>query len=161
MNRVAESSIHVSDVIRILKKYGLYLVGLTILGATLASIWGKFQLPQYDAVAMVHLDQHSAISLSSGGGEGDEYDLKMQTQIIGFRSPYIAELTIRKLDLEKHPLFGGASHLSLDNPQQRDQMVSQFLAALSVTQVPKSELLSVRFRSQSPALAQLVVNTLV
>lgn len=161
MNRVAESSIHVSDVIRILKKYGLYLVGLTILGATLASIWGKFQLPQYDAVAMVHLDQHSAISLSSSGGEGDEYDLKMQTQIIGFRSPYIAELTMRKLDLEKHPLFGGANHLNLDDPQQRDQMVSHFLASLSVTQVPKSELLSVRFRSQSPALAALVVNTLV
>jgi succinoglycan biosynthesis transport protein ExoP len=159
--KIAENSIHISDVIRILKKYGLYLVGLTILGGTLASIWAKFQLPQYDAVAMVHMDQHSSISISSAGGQGDDYGLKMQTQIIGFRSPTIAELTIRKLDLEKHPLFGGAGHLSLENPQQRDQMVGQFLGSLSVTQVPKSELLAIRYRSQSPALAALVVNTLV
>jgi len=159
--RIAENSIHVSDVIRILKKYGLYLLGLSILGGTLASIWAKFQLPQYDAVAMVHLDQHSPISIGTGGGEGDDYGLKMQTQIIGLHSADIAEKTIRKLDLEKHPLFGGAGHLSLDNPQQRDLMVAQFLGSLSVTQVPKSELLSIRFRSQSPALAALVVNNLV
>ena len=161
-NRIGENSIHISDVIRILKKYGLYVLGLMVLGATLASIWGKFQLPQYDAIAMVHLDQHSPISLgSAGGGEGDEYSLKMQTQIVGLHSPNIAELTIRKLDLTKHPLFGGAGHLSLDNPQQRDLMVNRFLGALSVTQVPKTELLQVRFRSQSPALAAIIVNTLV
>jgi len=160
--KFTENSIHLSDIIRILRKYGLYLLGLMILGGTLATIWAKFQAPQYDAVAMVHLDQHSSISLSSVGGEGgDEYGLKMQTEIIGFQSPNIAELTIRKLDLQKHPLFGGADNINLDNPQQRDLLVRRFLGSLSVTQVPKSELLSIRFRSSSPALAASVVNTLV
>jgi len=160
--KFTENSIHISDIIRILRKYGVYLLGLMILGGTLATIWGKFQTPQYDAVALVHLDQHSAISLgTSGGGESDEYNLKMQTQIIGFQSPNIAELTIRKLDLQKHPLFGGAGLNNLDNPIQRDQLVRQFLGSLSVTQIPRSELLSIRFRSPSPALAALVVNNLV
>jgi capsular exopolysaccharide synthesis family protein len=160
--KFTENSIHLSDIIRILRKYGLYLLGLMILGGTLATIWAKFQTPQYDAVAMVHLDQHSSISLSSlGGGGEDEYGLKMQTEIIGFQSPNIAELTIRKLDLQKHPLFAGAGNINLDNPQQRDLLVRRFLGSLSVTQVPKSELLSIRFRSSSPALAASVVNTLV
>jgi len=160
-NRFAENTIHLSDIIRIMRKYGVYLLGLTILGGILATIWAKFQTPQYDAIALVHLDQHSSISLGSGGDSGDEYTLKMQTQIIGFQSPNIAELTILRLDPKKHPLFGTGSNVNMNDPGQRDQVVRQFLAHLSVTQVPRSELLSIRFRSPSPVLAQLVVNTLV
>jgi len=160
-NRFAENTIHLSDIIRIMRKYGVYLLGLTILGGILATIWAKFQTPQYDAIALVHLDQHSSISLGSGGDSGDEYTLKMQTQIIGFQSPNIAELTILRLDPKKHPLFGTGSNVNMNDPVQRDQVVRQFLAHLSVTQVPRSELLSIRFRSPSPVLAQLVVNTLV
>lgn len=161
-SKLAENSVHLSDIVRILRKYGIYLLGLMVLGGTLAAIWAKFQPPQYDAVALVHLDQHSSISLgSAGGGESDEYGLKMQTQIIGFTNPSIIEKTIRRIDPSKHPYFGSPGHRNLDTPQERDQMVNQFLGSLSVTQVPKSELLSIRFRSQSPVLAMTVVNTLV
>ena len=161
-SKLAENSIHLSDIVRILRKYGVYLLALMVLGGTLAAIWAKFQPPQYDAVALVHLDQHSSISLGGvGGAESDEYNLKMQTQIIGFTSPTVAEETIRKIDPAKHPYFGSPGHRNLDTPQERDQMVRQFLASLSVTQVPRSELLSIRFRSPSPVLAALVVNTLV
>jgi polysaccharide biosynthesis transport protein len=160
-SKLAENSIHLSDVIRVLRKYGIYLVALMVLGGTLAAIWAKFQPPQYDAVALVHLDQHSSISLGTSGGESDEYGLKMQTQIIGFTSPSVAEATIRKIDPNKHPYFGTPGHRNLDTPQERDQMVTQFLGSLSVTQVPKSELLSIRFRSRSPVLAAEVVNDLV
>jgi polysaccharide biosynthesis transport protein len=160
-NRFAENTIHISDITRIMRKYGLYLLSLMILGGILAAIWAKFQTPQYDAIALVHLDQHSSISLGSGGDASDEYSLKMQTQIIGFQSPNIAELTILRLDPKKHPLFGASSDVRMDDPVQRDQVVRQFLAHLSVTQVPKAELLSIRFRSPSPVLAWLVVNTLV
>lgn len=161
-NRFSENSIHISDVIRVLRKYGVYLLGLMILGGTLAAIWAKFQTPQYDAVALVHLDQHSAISLGSGlAGGNDEYGLKMQTQIIGFQSPAIAEATIRKLNLDKHPLFVGGGHIDFNNPLQRDAVVNRFMGSLNVTWIPKSELLQIRFRSPSPALAAMVVNTLV
>ena len=160
-SKFTENTIHISDIIRVLRKYGLYLLGLMVLGGTLSTIWAKFQVPQYDAVAMIHLDQHTSISLGTNGGGGDEYSLKMQTQIIGLQSPYIAEQTIRRLDPSKHPLFGMSGRVNLDDPQQRDLMVHQFLGSLSVTQVPRSELLSIRFRSQSPALAMTVVNTLV
>jgi len=161
-NKFTENAIHLSDIVRILRKYGLYLLGLMILGGTLAAIWAKFQPPQYDAIAMIHLDQHSSISLSAaGGGENDEYSLKMQTQIIGLTSPSVAEETIREIDPNKHPYFGTPGHRNLDTPQERDQMVAQFLGSLSVTQVPKSELLSIRFRSRSPVLAAMVANKLV
>ena len=160
-SKLTENSIHISDIIRILRKYGLYLLGLMILGGTLAAIWAKFQVAQYDAVALVHLDQHNSISLGSSGGVSDEYGLKMQTQMIGFQNPNIALQTMRKLNLQNHPAFNTSNMHNLDDPIQRDQLVNQFLGALSVTQVPRSELLSIRFRSRSPALAALVVNTLI
>ncbi len=158
--RFTESTIHLSDITRILRKYGLYVVGLTVLGAILATIWGKFQPAMYDAVAMIHLDQHSAISISATGGSSDEYALKMQTEIMGFQNPAIAEATIRKLNLQNDPLFAGTGK-SLDNPMQRDALVHTLLGSLSVTQVPKTELLQIRYRSQSPVLAKEICNTLI
>ncbi len=160
-SKFVESSIHLSDIFRILRKYGIYLIGLMILGGTLAAIWAKFQPPQYDAIALVHLDQHSSISLSSSGGSSDDYGLKIQTQIIGFQSANIAEMTMRKLNLQKNPLFNPGGQLDLDNPVQRDSLVNAFTGSLSVSQVPKSELLQVRYRSKSPVLAALIVNNLV
>jgi succinoglycan biosynthesis transport protein ExoP len=161
-SRFSESSIHLSDILRILRKYGIYFLGLMILGGTLGAIWAKFQTPQYDAVAMVHMDQHSSISLGAlGGDSGDQYDLKMQTQIIGLTSRNLAERTITKIDPSKHPLFGSLGPHTMDTPQARDAMVNEFLGSLKVAQVPKSELLSVTFRSTSPALAASVANTLV
>jgi succinoglycan biosynthesis transport protein ExoP len=157
----ADNQIQFSDIIRILRRYGLYLVGLMVVGGMLAFIWAKFQTPKYDGVAFVHLDQHNSISLSSAGGASDEYGLKMQTQVIGFQDPTIAEMTIRKLKLDKNPLFNTNTKLSLDNPIQRDMLVQQFLGSLSVTQVPKSELLSIRFRSKDQVLAMIAANSLV
>jgi polysaccharide biosynthesis transport protein len=159
-SRLPETTIHLSDIVRTLRRYGLYVLGLMVLGGALGFIWAKLQPPQYDAVAMLHLDQHNSISLAGAGGESDEYGLKMATQIIGLQSPHIAVETMKALDLPHHPLFATPG-LSLDIPAQRDILVQDFKGSLSVTQVPKSELLSIRFRSPSPALAKYVVNKLV
>jgi capsular exopolysaccharide synthesis family protein len=159
--KLPESTIQISDITRLLRKYGLYLVGLMILGGVVAAVWAKLQTPKYDAVATVHLDQHKSISLSGSGSASDEYQLKMQTQIIGFQDPTIAEKTIRTLNLQRNPLFYTGPPLNLDHPMERDRLVQLFQGALSVQQVPKSELVSVRFRSKSPQLAAIVVNTLV
>ncbi len=158
--RLPESTIHISDITRILRKYGLYLLGLVALGGVMAGIWAKFQTPMYDAVAMVHLDQHNAISIGSSA-ISDDFTIKMATQIYGFQSPAIAEATIRKLNLQKNPLFYSGPEVNLDNPTQRDHLVKALQGALTVSQVPKTELLSIRFRSKSPPLAAIIVNTLV
>jgi polysaccharide biosynthesis transport protein len=160
-SKFSESSIRISDIIRILRRFGIYLVGLMVLGGTLAAIWAKFQVSKFDAVALVHLDQHNSISIGSSAGASDEYSLKMQTQITGFQDPNIAVETMRKLDLVNNTAFNASNMRDLNNPIQRDQLVGAFLGSLSVTQVPRTELLSIRFRSKSPALAALVVNTLV
>ena len=86
--KFTENAIRLSDIVRILRKYGVYLLGLMILGGTLATIWGRFQMPQYDAVAMVHMDQHSSISLGSGGGaRATNMASKCRLRLSAFRVP--------------------------------------------------------------------------
>ena len=157
-----ESPIALGDILRLLKKYGLYLVGIMLLGATLAVIWAKFQPKQYDGVGLVHLKQHDSISLSSLTSMGDDYNLKVNTEVIGIMSPAVAEETMTRLNLATNPSFNGdpGTH-DLKDPLQRDLLVKQFDKALKVTLKPKTELIEIRFRSKSPVLSALVVNTLI
>ncbi|HEY9127518.1 MAG TPA: polysaccharide biosynthesis tyrosine autokinase, partial [Acidobacteriaceae bacterium] len=159
--KLPESTIQIADITRVLRKYGLHLFGLMALCGVLAAVWAEFQQPMFDAVATVHLDQHTSISLSSIAGVTDEYDLKMQTQINGFQDPTIAEKTIRHLGLQKNPLFYDGPPLNIDAPEERDKLVIKFLNKLTVTQLPKTELIQIKFRSRSPQLSAIVVNTLV
>ena len=160
-SRLNESSIHISDIIRVLKKYGIYMIGLMVLGGTLASIYARFQPSQYDAIALLHLDQHNSISIGSAGAASDDYSLKMQTQIVGLQHPNVVVATMKKLNLAANPIFNPSLQQDLSKPALRDQLVGRFLASLSITSVPKTELISIRFRSTSPVLAALVANTLV
>lgn len=157
-----DNAIQISDLTRVLKKYGLYLLGGMVLTATLAIIWGKFQPNLYDSVALVHLTQHNSLSLGGMSEASDDYSIKIMTQVIGMQSPSVAEETMRRLKLPANPNFNDSPTMqNLDDPVQRDKLVKKFLSALSVEQKPKTELLEVRFRSKSPVLAMLVVNTLV
>ena len=160
--KLQENAIQISDITRVLRKYGLYLFGLMVLCGVLAGVWGVFQVPRYDAVATVHLDQHSSISLSSAlGGASDEYLLKMQTQINGFEDPTIAEKVIRRLNLHKNPMFYDGPPLDMDIPADRDKLTKKFLDAEKVEQLTKTELMQIKFRTRSPQLSAIVVNTLV
>lgn len=171
-----DSAIQISDIVRILKKYGIYLLGGMILTSTLAVIWGKFQPNQYDGVALVHLTQHSSLSLGGTSGTSDDYNLKLQTQIVGMQSPGVAEETMQSLLLPADPNFNDIPEVRslkdqgereryakrvLEDPIQRDRLVKRFLGSLMIQQKPKTELLEVRFRSRSQIMAMLVANKVV
>uniref|UniRef100_E6PYQ4 Polysaccharide chain length determinant N-terminal domain-containing protein n=1 Tax=mine drainage metagenome TaxID=410659 RepID=E6PYQ4_9ZZZZ len=160
-NQFADNPIRVADVARLIRKYGIYVLGSTMLGAILFAMWAHFQPSLYDATAMIHLDQHSSISLGPSGATGDEYGLKIQTQIIGLRNPDVAISTMKKLKLSQNPIFNPSLQQDLDNPASRDRLVNVFLGSLKIARVPQTELISVTFRSRNPVLSAIVVNTLV
>ena len=158
----SEAPIQLADFQRILKKYGWYLFGITLLGGVLGLIWAKSQPNQYDGVGLVHLAQHNAFSLPSMGGSSDDYALKVATEVLGMTSPAIAEETMQQLNMASNPSFNANPAIrDLNNPVQRDYLVQMFLANLTVTQKSKTELIQVTFRSKSPVLSAMVVNTLI
>ncbi len=161
VKNLSDSPIRISDILRVARKYGLFIVAFACVSGSLAGIWAHFQPSLYDASALIHLDQHSSISLSATGATGDDYALKIQTQITGLHSPDVALASIKKLGLAANPLFNPSLKQNMDIPQVREELVRAFLGSLTVARVPETELISVTFRSRNPVLSALVANDVV
>jgi polysaccharide biosynthesis transport protein len=153
-----------ADYIRVFKKY-LWLLTVCSLGfAVLAFLWAKRQPKLYDATAMVQIDQHGAMSLGSAVSASDEYELKINTQIIALQSRDVALKVIAdpRLDLIHNPLFNPSKKTDIDtNPLTRNDLVGALVGNMDVERVPKSELVSVTYRSLSPVLSASVANAIV
>jgi polysaccharide biosynthesis transport protein len=153
-----------SDFIRVSRRFIWLLAGLSAGCAILAFIWAKGQPREYDATAMVQVDQHGAMSLGSSMGASDEYELKIATQIFALQSRDVALKVLRDpvLDLIHNPLFNSFGKTDIDtSPETRNHLVAKFLGDLDVERVPKTELISVTFRSRSPVLSMAVTNQIV
>jgi polysaccharide biosynthesis transport protein len=153
-----------ADFIRVARKFLWLILGLSFGCAVAVYLWSKNQPKQYDATAMIQVDQHGTLSLGASMGASDEYELKISTQIIALQSRDVALKVIKdpNLDLLHNKFFnpGGLSDIDT-NPYTRNALVGAFLGSLSVDRVPKSELIAVTFRSRSPALSMAVANTIV
>lgn len=161
MNKLNDRQIRPSEIIRVVKRYGIYVVATSVLFAVIAAIWAHFQPRLYDSTALIHLDQHSSMSLNLTGASGDQYDLKMQTQIIGLTSPTVIAATINKLNLASNPLFNPTLAKNMNDHYVRDSLVNHFRSSLTISRIPDSELIEVRFRSRDPELSAIAANTLV
>ena len=153
-----------SDFVRVGRKFIWLLVGLSVGCAIVAFLWARRQPKLYDATATIQVDQHSSMSLGSSMGATDEYELKIATQIMAIQSRDVALKVLEdpKLDLIDNPLFNPSGKTDiLTSPVTRNMLVGQFLGSLDVQRVPKTELISVTFRSRSPALSTTVVNSLI
>lgn len=153
-----------ADFIRAGKRFFWLLFGLSFGFAILAYLWSRQQPKQYDATAMVQVEQHSTLSLGSSGPASDEYELKIATQMFAIQSRDVAVKVIEdpSLDLVHNKLFNPDGNTDIaTNPFTRNALVGAFLGNLDVERVPKTELVSVTFRSLSPVLSMAVVNTLV
>ncbi len=152
-----------ADFIRVFKKYLWLLAALSLGFAILAFVWSKRQPKQYDATAMVQIDQHGALSLSSSSAVSDEYELKIMTQIVALQSRDVAMKVIERMGLAKNPLFNPAApkYTDLSLPETRNALAGKFASGLDVSRVPKTELVSVTYRSLSPVLSAQVANSIV
>ncbi len=161
VKNLSDAPIRFGDIVRIGRKYGLFIAAFASICGFAAGIWAHFQPSLYDATALIHLDQHGSISLSALGSTSDDYALKIQTQITGLKTTDVALATIKKLGLAANPLFNPGLKQNMDIPTVRDQLVQAFLGSLTVARMPDTELISVTFRSRNPVLSALVANDVV
>jgi len=153
-----------ADFIRVARKFLWLVLGLSLGCAVVAYFYSKNQPKLYDSTAMLQIDQHGTLSLGAAMGATDEYELKIATQIIALQSRDVAIKVIEdpKLDLLHNKLFNPSGRTDIQtNPFTRNDLVGAFLGSLDVQRVPKSELVSITFRSRSPALSTAVANSVV
>jgi succinoglycan biosynthesis transport protein ExoP len=157
---------HLLDYIIILRKHQWLLLTFLLTVVTVVTIASFKMKPVYTAAARVEVDRDTQTVVpfndtnEYSAYEDTENYIETQTKIL--QSETLALNTIRTLDLQRYPEFGGTGTDSPgghNNAPSRPAILGAFLARLSVKRIPSSRLIEVQFEAQNPQLAAQVVNT--
>ena len=156
---------HLLDYVVILRKHQWLILTFLVTVVTFVTIASFKMKPVYQAAARVEVDKESQNTLSFADSNADEDNdsadyLETQTKIL--ESETLALQTIRSTNLAAYPQFGGTPGGSTfgqgDDASKRPAILSAFLGSLSVSRVPNSRLVEVKFEAENPLLAAQVVN---
>ncbi|RRA49682.1 polysaccharide biosynthesis tyrosine autokinase [Acidipila sp. EB88] len=160
-----------SDIRKILiKRKWLILAGIVV-GLAFAAVYILTTIPQYEAIALIDINegQQSNIGISElvqqeqGGIEADL--TRTATEIAIMQSDTVSLDVINSLDLyHKQPfaqVFVRQPYNGKLTPNQRIEMLSIFKGSTKIATKPGTQLVEVRFRNQSPAVAASVSNAIV
>ena len=158
---------HLLDYLIILKKHQWLIVSFLLTVVTVVTIATFKTKPVYIAAARVEIDRE-AQGMQQPFPDASSYDefadlenyIETQTKIL--ESETLALATIKSLDLEKYPEFGGNPNAlivpRIGSTGQRPAILGAFLGGLSIKRVPNSRLIEVQFEAEDPQLAAQVVN---
>ena len=158
---------HLLDYLIILKKHQWLIVSFLLTVVTVVTIATFKAKPVYVAAARVEVDREPQAVQQTfpDANYDDEFaDLEnyIETQTKILESETLALTTIKSLDLERSPEFGGNPNAIIApriGPNgRRPAILGAFLGGLSVKRVPNSRLIEVQFEAEDPQLAAQVVN---
>src|SRR6202162_1548843 len=158
---------HLLDYVIILRKHQWMILTFFLTVLTIVTIASFKMKPVYVASARVEVDKESQnMSPFPDSNSYDEFmDLEnyLETQSKILQSETLALQTIKSLNLERYPEFGG----NLNPPAfahgaiaaKRPAILGAFLGRLSIKRVPNSRLIEVTFEAEDSQLAAQIVNT--
>jgi capsular exopolysaccharide synthesis family protein len=123
-------------------------------------------------VGRIAINRESAINLGTKDSQfvidsGDsDYSVDMETQIKVLQSDATSYLVIKALSLDTSPEFGGSpgkhmeGSLQVDSPSQSG-ILNAFRGGLTITALPATRILEIRYSSHNPKLAALIVNQVI
>ncbi len=158
---------HLLDYFIILRKHQWLVLTFLLTTVTVVTIASFKMKPVYEAAARVEVDRESQNMLPfQGSNSYDEFmdmETYIETQSKILQSETLALLTIKSLDLEKYPEYGGNPTALLPlrgaTVLRRPAILGSFLGNLGVKRVPNSRLIEVKFEAEDPQLAARVVNS--
>jgi succinoglycan biosynthesis transport protein ExoP len=156
---------HLLDYFIILRKHQWLILAFALTVVTVVTIATMKMKPVYEATARVEVDRggHNVLPFEASDSyeqymDSEDY-IETQTKIL--QSETLALQTIKSLDLEQYPEFGGGgdSNFSQASAQvKRPAILGAFLGSLTVKRVPNTNLIEVGFTAQDPELAAKIVN---
>ncbi len=168
------------QVMKVLRRRVRLLVTCFALGVSVAVLLCLFMQPLYDAKAELNVHPEGSAALDLGdlgdlatGSGGLDWNSKLETQARILRSDTLAWDVIKQLRLDRDPSFSPPQKSLLSrntppvledidkiDPVLKHELLRRFSKSLNVQAVPKTQVISIRFRSPDPALAASVVNHL-
>src|SRR5580658_4870938 len=154
---------HLLDYVIILRKHQWMILTFFLTVVTIVTIASFKMKPVYVASARVEVDKESQnLSPFPDANSYDEFNY-LETQAKILQSETLALQTIKSLNLERYPEFGGSPNTPAfahnGVAARRPAILGAFLGRLSVKRVPNSRLIEVTFEAEDPQLAAQIVNT--
>jgi capsular exopolysaccharide synthesis family protein len=163
---------HLLDYIGILRKHQWLILSFLLAVVTIVTIGTYRTQPVYDATTRIEIDRENSSILPFTGGDAqydafEDLETYIETQSKVLTSETLAQQTIKSLQLDQNPQFGGEAKdpgklevaSSTKGPQSSSEALGIFLDSLAVKRVPNSRLLDVTFSGTDPKLAANIVNT--
>jgi succinoglycan biosynthesis transport protein ExoP len=167
----------VGEYLRVLVKRKWIVVGCLLTIFTVVAIATLRQVPIYEANGSIAVKKpDSSLNFKDANAVSfDYYDpTEMETEVKILQSDLLALQVIKELNLDRQPEFGGKSPVSplpssLDlapdpleaDPSRTSSILASFKGRLTISLIPNSRIMSVRFRDSDPQTAQNVVNKLM
>jgi polysaccharide biosynthesis transport protein len=167
----------VGEYLRVLVKRKWIVVGCLLTIFTVVAIATLRQVPIYEATGSIAVKKpDSSLNFKDANAISfDYYDpTEMETEVKILQSDLLALQVIKELNLDRQPEFGGKSPVSplpssLDlapdpleaDPSRTSSLLGSFKGRLTISLIPNSRIMSVRFRDSDPQTAQNVVNKLM
>lgn len=158
-----------ADLWLVIRKRRVLLLCMAIGVGLLAAAYGIERGKRYTATGEIQIQPGSASdlkeSLTSALGSGmGTFDDIMESDVRILQSETVLMQVAHTLNLQDDPQFLGAKspllHGNLDNLYVRNAIVSKLRANLVVERVPRTEIISVQYKSPSPKLSAAIVNAL-
>jgi capsular exopolysaccharide synthesis family protein len=158
---------HLLDYLIVLRKHQWLILTFLLTVVTVVTIASFKMKPIYVAAARVEVDRESQnmAPFPNSNSYADYVDLEnyLETQAKILQSETLALQTVKSLDLERYPEFGGGPNATAFAHNgvvtRRPSILGAFLGRLSVKHVPNSSLIEVTFEAEDPQLAAQIVNT--
>jgi capsular exopolysaccharide synthesis family protein len=159
---------HLLDYLMVLRKHQWLVLSFLVTVVTVVTIATYRMQPVYDATARIQLDQENnnilPFSPTDTYNLSQDLDTYIETQSKILTSQTLAAMTVKTLQLDHDPAFGGrpVSNSTVQETKPSDGSASPalggFLGNLSVRRVPNSRLLDVTFSATDPQMAAKAVN---
>ncbi|MGA9977254.1 MAG: GumC family protein, partial [Candidatus Sulfotelmatobacter sp.] len=167
----------VGEYFRVLVKRKWIVIGCLLTIFTVVAIASLRATPIYEASGSISVNKpDSSLNFKDANAISfDYYDpTEMETEVKILQSDLLALQVIKELNLDRQPEFGGRPPMStlpssLDlapdpleaNPARTSALLASFKGRLTISLMPNSRIMLVRFRDADPQTAQNVVNKLM
>jgi capsular exopolysaccharide synthesis family protein len=156
-----------SESLLVLRNRRMVIIATTLIGILCGLYQSITQPKMYNAVGKIQVRTGSSneYKLSTAGGLGEDPQRKMTTELAILTSDTLLYNVARDMNLANNATFlharGTLEHRNLDEPSVRQQVVGILKKDLSVTLVPKTDIISIGYSSLSAKLSMDIVNKVI
>jgi len=159
-----------ADLGKLLFKRKWIILGAILIGIAVGFYRNVTTVPQFEAHSRINIDLGRSTDIGINGliqqNEGYyEPDFELQTQVQIMRSETVAMDAINALDLYHtkpfSEVFGKKPYDGHLSPEQRASLIGMFQGATSISVLPDTGLVDVRFLDPNPVVAMKAANAIV